>query len=72
MSQGSSSKAMTLVLVGNGLVVPALKFKHSKVSVNWDFPPGCGRVAAPSSRSSSDAQEFLALYVIRCVIIYYV
>ncbi|KAH1039897.1 hypothetical protein J1N35_041640 [Gossypium stocksii] len=80
MSEGSNRKAMTVVPAGIGLVVPAPKFKQRKVSAIWDFPPGCGRVTAPSSRSSevitvdrssqgADTQEFLVLYVIRCVIV---
>ncbi|KAH1129490.1 hypothetical protein J1N35_000868, partial [Gossypium stocksii] len=52
MSESSSRKAMTLLLAGNGLVVPSLKFKQDKVSAIWDFLPGYGRVTAPSSRSS--------------------
>ncbi|KAH1107867.1 hypothetical protein J1N35_011635, partial [Gossypium stocksii] len=52
MSEGSMRKVMTMVPVGNGLVVPALKFKQCKVSTIRDFPPGCGRVTAPTSRSS--------------------
>ncbi|KAH1114216.1 hypothetical protein J1N35_007594 [Gossypium stocksii] len=52
MSEGSSRKAMTMVLAGNGLVVAHPKFKQCKVSVTRDCPLGCGRVAALSSRSS--------------------
>ncbi|KAH1097085.1 hypothetical protein J1N35_014006 [Gossypium stocksii] len=48
----------------------------------WDFLPGCGRVTASNiglsrqiavdqSSQGSDAQEFLVLYLIRCVIGYY-
>ncbi|KAH1097136.1 hypothetical protein J1N35_014057 [Gossypium stocksii] len=52
MSEGSNKKAMTMVSAGNGLVVSAPKFKQRKVSATRDFLPGCGRVTAPSSRSS--------------------
>ncbi|KAH1107227.1 hypothetical protein J1N35_010995 [Gossypium stocksii] len=78
MSEGSSRKAMSMVLAGNGLIVPASKFKQCKVSAIRDFPPGYGRVSAPSYRSSelitvdqstqyANPQEFLVLFVIRCV-----
>ncbi|KAH1039070.1 hypothetical protein J1N35_040813 [Gossypium stocksii] len=33
-------------------VASAPKFKWRRVSVVWDFPLGCRRVAAPNSRSS--------------------
>ncbi|KAH1108141.1 hypothetical protein J1N35_011909 [Gossypium stocksii] len=72
MSEGSSRKVMTMVLAGNGLVVLASKFKQWKMSAIRDFPPGCGRITAPSSRSSSDAREYLVLYMIRCVIVCFV
>ncbi|KAH1082915.1 hypothetical protein J1N35_022676 [Gossypium stocksii] len=52
MSEGFSRKAMTMVPAGNGLIVPAPKFKQRKMSAIRDFPPGCGRITALSSRSS--------------------
>ncbi|KAH1129742.1 hypothetical protein J1N35_001120 [Gossypium stocksii] len=43
---GASDKVMAKVLVECERIVTTLKFKWRKVSVVWDFPPGCGRVTA--------------------------
>ncbi|PPD93757.1 hypothetical protein GOBAR_DD09307 [Gossypium barbadense] len=45
-----------MVLVENGHVAPAPKYKQRKVSVVRDFPLGCGRVAAPILGSSAQPQ----------------
>ncbi|KAH1031479.1 hypothetical protein J1N35_043653 [Gossypium stocksii] len=71
MSKGSSShKVMAKVPAENVCIASTPKFKRRRVSAVQDFPPGCGRVTAPSSRSSDGACEYLVLYVIRCVSVY--
>ncbi|KAH1064114.1 hypothetical protein J1N35_029101 [Gossypium stocksii] len=50
--KASSKKVMAMVSVENELAAPASKFKQLRVSAVQDFPPGCGTVAAPNSRSS--------------------
>ncbi|KAH1097102.1 hypothetical protein J1N35_014023 [Gossypium stocksii] len=78
MSKGSSGKVKAVVPVDSRHVASASKFKRCKVSVIRDFLLGCGWVTAPNFGSSelitvnrsgqgSDAQEFLVLYVIKCV-----
>ncbi|KAH1114211.1 hypothetical protein J1N35_007589 [Gossypium stocksii] len=64
-SDGQPDGGFGRVPIGNRLVILAPKFKQRKVLAIRDFLPRCGRVTAPSSRSSSDTQEFLVLYVIR-------
>ncbi|KAH1122496.1 hypothetical protein J1N35_005656 [Gossypium stocksii] len=52
MSKGSSShKVMAKVPAENVRIASTPKFKRRRVSVVRDFPPGCGKVTAPSSRS---------------------
>ncbi|KAH1091487.1 hypothetical protein J1N35_018744 [Gossypium stocksii] len=41
----SSGKGMANVTIGFEHVTTIPKFKQRKVSVVWDFPPGCGRGA---------------------------
>ncbi|KAH1114485.1 hypothetical protein J1N35_007863 [Gossypium stocksii] len=43
------NKVMAMVSAKNELVVPTLEFKRRRVSAVQDFPPGCGRMAAPNS-----------------------
>ncbi|KAH1107485.1 hypothetical protein J1N35_011253 [Gossypium stocksii] len=50
-SEGRSGRVPT----GNGLVAPAPRFKPRKVPVVRDFPPGCGRVAAPITKPNEQA-----------------
>ncbi|KAH1039209.1 hypothetical protein J1N35_040952 [Gossypium stocksii] len=79
---GASDKVMAKVPAEIERVVSAPKFKRHRVSEVWDFPLGCGRVTASNfglrrqivvdrSSQGADAQEFLVLYVIRCVITLY-
>ncbi|KAH1107676.1 hypothetical protein J1N35_011444 [Gossypium stocksii] len=65
--EGSSNKVMTVVLTESGQGASTSKFKRRMVLAVRDFPLGRGRVTAPRSKSSANAQEFLVLYVIRCV-----
>ncbi|TYI70152.1 hypothetical protein E1A91_D08G201900v1 [Gossypium mustelinum] len=51
-SEGRSGRVPT----EKGHVAPAPRFKQRKVSAVRDFPPGCGRVAAPITRPSDQAQ----------------
>ncbi|KAH1031480.1 hypothetical protein J1N35_043654, partial [Gossypium stocksii] len=44
-------KVMVKVLAENVRIASAPKFKQCRVSAVRDFPPRCGRVTAPSSRS---------------------
>ncbi|KAH1097342.1 hypothetical protein J1N35_014263 [Gossypium stocksii] len=55
VSNRHSDEGSRKVPTRNGLVAPATKFKQRKVSVVWDFPPGCSRVAAPIARPSGQA-----------------
>ncbi|KAH1039533.1 hypothetical protein J1N35_041276, partial [Gossypium stocksii] len=48
----SSFKVMVKVLAENVRIASTPKFKRHRLSAVRDFPPGCGRVTAPSSRSS--------------------
>ncbi|KAK5812091.1 hypothetical protein PVK06_027495 [Gossypium arboreum] len=58
---------MTVVPTGSECVAFAPKFKRCRVSMVRDFLPSCGRVTVQNFGLSSDAREFLVLYVIRCV-----
>ncbi|KAH1046655.1 hypothetical protein J1N35_037439 [Gossypium stocksii] len=53
-AEGGSGRVPTR----SDLVVPASKFKGRRVSAARDFPPGCGRVAAPNFRSSKQIIVF--------------
>ncbi|KAH1122548.1 hypothetical protein J1N35_005708 [Gossypium stocksii] len=55
VSSGHSEEELGRVPIGNGHVAPALKFKQHKMSTVLDFPPKCGRVAAPIIRPSDQA-----------------
>ncbi|KAH1091644.1 hypothetical protein J1N35_018901 [Gossypium stocksii] len=56
------------VSTGSALAVFTPKFKRRRVSAITDFLPGCRRVTA--SNYGGGAQDYLVLYVIRCVTIY--
>ncbi|KAH1046735.1 hypothetical protein J1N35_037519, partial [Gossypium stocksii] len=46
---------MVVMSAENELVAFAPKFKQRRISAVWDFPPGCGKVAAPNSGSSKQS-----------------
>ncbi|KAH1121819.1 hypothetical protein J1N35_004979 [Gossypium stocksii] len=71
MGKGSSSKKeMAKVPAVIKHVASSPKFKRRRVSAVRDFSLGYGRVTASNFGLSSDAQEFLVLYVVKCVTVY--
>ncbi|KAH1046653.1 hypothetical protein J1N35_037437 [Gossypium stocksii] len=53
--EGRSGRVPT----GNGLLAFVPRFKQQNVSAVRDFPPGCGRVAAPITRPNEQARNRL-------------
>ncbi|PPD98657.1 hypothetical protein GOBAR_DD04321 [Gossypium barbadense] len=55
--EGASSKVIAKVPAEFERVASTPKFKWRKVSAFRDFPPGCGRVVAPSSGSKMEFED---------------
>ncbi|KAH1129676.1 hypothetical protein J1N35_001054 [Gossypium stocksii] len=69
------------VSTGSARTVCTPKFRRRRLSAVKDFSPGCGRLTASNysltrqiavdhSSKGGDAQDYLVLYVIRCVTVY--